>query len=111
MSRTPTTPFCDLPISPESQGILPNLIALNSATKQYWTVGSQPAVDGAKSEDPIHGFGPNGGWIFQKAFVEFFVKDKEEVERIKRKVEREGKGVVGFYAGNKKVSWGKLAEG
>jgi methylenetetrahydrofolate reductase (NADPH) len=102
--ETPTTPFCDLPISAESSLILPHLLALNSPERQYWTVGSQPAVDGVKSEDPVHGWGPKGGWVFQKAFVEFFVNGKEEVEKIKRKVEQKGGGWVSFYAGNRKVS-------
>lgn len=98
--ETPTTPFCDLPLSPESQTILPHLLALNSASKQYWTVGSQPAVDAARSEDPIHGFGPRGGYVFQKAFVEFFVKPEVALE-IERAVEARGQGQISFYAGNK----------
>lgn len=97
----PTTPFCDLPISPESQSILPHLIALNSAERQYWTVGSQPAVDGARSEDPIHGFGPKGGYVFQKSFVEFFVKDEAEARRIYDEVAKQD-GQVTMYAGDRK---------
>ena len=97
----PTTPFCDLPLSPESQTILPTLLKLNSAEKQYWTVGSQPAVDAADSGDKVHGWGPEGGYVFQKAFVEFFVP-KEEVERVRAKVE--GRGVeFSMYASNKEV--------
>jgi methylenetetrahydrofolate reductase (NADPH) len=42
--------------------------------------------------------------VFQKAFVEFFVNGKDEVEKIKRKVEQKGAGWVSFYAGNRKVS-------
>ncbi len=105
-SSTPTTPFCDMPISSESSLILPHLIALNSPTKRWWTVGSQPAVDGARSEDPVHGWGPKGGWVFQKAFVEFFVESEEDVQAIKKNVEKKGKGWVSFYAGNRKVSEG-----
>lgn len=41
--------------------------------KGYWTLASQPAVDGVKSDDPVFGWGPKGeGFVFQKAFVEFF---------------------------------------
>ena len=41
--------------------------------KGYWTLASQPAVDGVKSDHPIFGWGPKGeGFVFQKAFVEFF---------------------------------------
>lgn len=41
--------------------------------KGYWTLASQPAVDGVKSDHPVFGWGPPGeGFVFQKAFVEFF---------------------------------------
>lgn len=98
-----TTPFCDLPLSPESHMILPHLLALNSAKVQHWTVGSQPAVDAARSEDEIVGWGPRGGYVFQKAFVEFFVTENE-VNRLKEKVKKEGNGLITMYAANRKVS-------
>lgn len=100
---TPTTPFCDLPLSPESQTILSTLLALNATDKQYWTVGSQPAVDAAASEDPIHGWGPKGGYVFQKAFVEFFVP-ATEVEKIEDKIMAMGDESISMYAANKRVS-------
>jgi methylenetetrahydrofolate reductase (NADPH) len=68
-----------------------------------WTVGSQPAVDGARSDDPIHGFGPKGGYVFQKSFVEFFVGGVKEVEALQEKIEKQGQGMIKFYAGNKRV--------
>lgn len=98
-----TTPFCDLPLSPESHMILPHLLALNSVKVQHWTVGSQPAVDAAKSEDGVVGWGPRGGYVFQKAFVEFFVTE-DEVNRLTKKVGEEGKGLITMYAANRKVS-------
>lgn len=67
-------------------------------------MGSQPAVDGARSEDPIHGFGPKGGYVFQKNFVEFFVGDVKQVLELQEKIENEGQGMIKFYAGNKRVS-------
>ena len=41
--------------------------------KGYWSIASQPAVDGLPSADPIFGWGPKNGFVFQKAFVEFFI--------------------------------------
>lgn len=39
----------------------------------WWTLASQPAVNGTGSEDPVFGWGPPGeGFVFQKPFVEFF---------------------------------------
>ncbi|KAL9128723.1 MAG: hypothetical protein Q9217_002656 [Psora testacea] len=59
-------------LSPETALIKDQLTALNER-KGYWTIASQPAVDGLPSTHPIHGWGPPGGFVFQKAFVEFFV--------------------------------------
>ena len=43
----------------------------------WWSVASQPAVDGVSSDDPIFGWGPKGGFVFQKAFVEFFIPEED----------------------------------
>jgi len=32
----------------------------------YLTINSQPAVDGARSDDSVHGWGPAGGYVYQK---------------------------------------------
>ena len=40
--------------------------------KGILTINSQPNVNGASSEDPIVGWGPLGGYCYQKAYVEFF---------------------------------------
>lgn len=98
----PTTPFCDLPLSPESNLILPHLLALNSAEKQHWTVGSQPAVDAAPSADPMHGWGPPGGYVFQKAFVEFFVP-LSVVEELEDKIAQldPSRNLITMYASNR----------
>jgi methylenetetrahydrofolate reductase (NADPH) len=69
----------------------------------WWTVGSQPAIDGASSSDKVVGWGPLSGYVYQKAFVEFFV-EKSEVESVKRKIEMEGNGWVHYFAGNYQVS-------
>ncbi len=59
-------------LSPETALIREELTSLNKQ-KGYWTIASQPAVDGLSSTHPIHGWGPPGGFVFQKAFVEFFL--------------------------------------
>ena len=59
-------------------------------------------MDGAPSEDEVYGFGPRGGYVFQKAFVECFVKESV-VRDLAERAKGEG-GKVTFYAGNKKVS-------
>lgn len=32
----------------------------------YLTINSQPAVNGARSDDKVHGWGPAGGYVYQK---------------------------------------------
>lgn len=96
-SKLTTTPFSPEPLSPESLMIIRHLERLTK--KGWWTVGSQPAVDGAKSSDEVVGWGPNGGYVYQKSFVEFFV-EQDVVDRIKKKVRDHGQGWVDYFAGN-----------
>lgn len=75
-------PWCDAPMWEETAELLPKLLRLNRPISEggrgWWTVGSQPAVDGCDSSDHTYGFGPPGGYIFQKAFVELFVNDQDK---------------------------------
>lgn len=96
-SKIRSTPFSSEPLSSESIAILIHLEKLT--LKGWWTVGSQPAIDGASSADEVVGWGPRGGYIFQKAFVEFFATE-EDVVNIEAKVKEQGNGWVDFFAGN-----------
>ncbi|KAI1615194.1 methylenetetrahydrofolate reductase [Exophiala viscosa] len=70
----------------ETEIIRKELLALIQQ-KGYWTLASQPAVDGVKSEDETFGWGPPGeGFVFQKAFVEFFCPRKEWEEHLRPKL-------------------------
>lgn len=64
-------PWSEQTLSEETKAIAPQLLALNA--KGWWTVASQPAVNGVRSTDPIFGWGPKNGYVFQKPFVEFFI--------------------------------------
>ncbi|KXN92244.1 Methylenetetrahydrofolate reductase 2 [Leucoagaricus sp. SymC.cos] len=98
-SRISTTPFSPGPLSPESLTILPELEELTE--RGWWTVGSQPAIDGVSSSDETFGWGPNAGYVFQKGFVEFFCEEAD-VQIIERKIEQRGRGWVHYFAGNYK---------
>lgn len=99
-SNITSTPFSPSPLSPESLPILPHLERLTR--KGWWTVFSQPAVDGITSSDEVFGWGPVGGYVFQKGFVEFFA-EKSDVEELQRKIELKGGGWVDFFAANAEV--------
>lgn len=89
-------PFSTAPLSSESQLILPHLLRL--ASHSWWPVSSQPAVDGSPSEDDTVGWGPAGGYVYQKSFVEFFAS-AAVVERLERAIGK-ANGAMVFLAGN-----------
>jgi methylenetetrahydrofolate reductase (NADPH) len=105
-SSLQTLPWSDMPLMSETAEIVPQLLRLVKE-KQWWTVGSQPAVDGIRSEDQRYGFGPKGGYIYQKAFVEFWAR-KEDVERVASQAEqlqrKTGIREVTFYAAGRDKS-------
>ena len=37
------------------------------------TINSQPKVNGVKSDDVKYGWGPEGGYVYQKSYFEFFI--------------------------------------
>ncbi|KAI0717993.1 methylenetetrahydrofolate reduct [Cerioporus squamosus] len=64
-------PWSDTAPSSETTVIAQQLAKLNELG--FLTINSQPAVDGARSDDRIHGWGPANGYVYQKAYLEFFV--------------------------------------
>ncbi|WFD43494.1 methylenetetrahydrofolate reductase [NAD(P)H] [Malassezia psittaci] len=64
-------PWSDAPVAKETKVIDRMLIQLNQ--RGYLTINSQPPVNGARSDDPVHGWGPKNGYVYQKAYLEFFV--------------------------------------
>ena len=50
------------------------------------TINSQPQVNGAPSSHPLFGWGDNDGFVYQKAYVEFFASP-EQVDKIIKQVE------------------------
>jgi len=66
----PSLPWCDSSLASETEGIKDNLLSVNSAG--FLTINSQPRVNGASSSDPKYGWGPKGGYVYQKAYLEFF---------------------------------------
>lgn len=92
-------------LSPETALITSELTAL-TREKGYWTIASQPAVDGLPSTHPIYGWGPPGGFVFQKAFVEFFVPAttfNDHLLPYLKALHKEGE--ISYYAGNSSGSF------
>jgi len=99
LGEIPALPWYEEPLFAETEAIRSKLVRLNELG--YLTVSSQPAVNGAKSEDPIYGWGPKGGYVYQKAFVEFFVSP-ENFEKLVKNIT--GNPWITYYALTKSVS-------
>ncbi|CAF1407951.1 unnamed protein product [Rotaria magnacalcarata] len=67
-------PWKDEDISPETNFIHDHLIKYNR--KGILTINSQPAVNGKSSTDSIFGWGVKNGYVYQKAYLEFFTSEK-----------------------------------
>ncbi|KAF2865820.1 methylenetetrahydrofolate reductase-like protein [Massariosphaeria phaeospora] len=88
-------PWSEQGLSPETNIISKQLLGLNE--KGWWTVASQPAVNGVKSTDPVFGWGPKNGFVFQKPFVEFFIPSSDWA---KLKPRLEAHEQITYFAGN-----------
>jgi len=64
------------------------------------TINSQPRVNGALSTDPSVGWGPAHGFVYQKAYLEFFCSP-EQLERLVRGIETERLHFLTYTAVNK----------
>ncbi|CAG0884365.1 unnamed protein product, partial [Cyprideis torosa] len=63
-------PWNDEALAPETNLLRDQLVRFNK--NGILTINSQPAVNAAPSTDPIVGWGKPGGYVFQKAYLEFF---------------------------------------
>ena len=89
-------PWSESPITSEADSIRSELIDLNR--RGLLTITSQPSVNGVKSSHPIHGWGPHGGYVYQKAYLELLVPPQLMSELIAR-IDREPD--MTFHAVNK----------
>ncbi|KAI6953328.1 putative methylenetetrahydrofolate reductase [Hortaea werneckii] len=80
--KVETLPWSEQPISPESNVLTNDLVNLNS--RGLLTINSQPAVDGMKSSHPVYGWGPNNGYVYQKAYLEVLIPPSLIAEIIRR---------------------------
>lgn len=66
----PFLPWCTSKLALETGAIRAQLMQLNR--KGILTINSQPKVNGIPSDDDQFGWGPRGGRVYQKAYMEFF---------------------------------------
>ncbi|XP_020584322.1 probable methylenetetrahydrofolate reductase [Phalaenopsis equestris] len=116
LGKLKSSPWSDLDgLQPETKIIDEQLGQIN--LKGFLSINSQPAVNGVKSASPTVGWGGPGGYVYQKAYIEFFCsseKLKQLIEKCKAvpsltyiAVNKEGHSLsnVGTNAVNA-VTWG-----
>ena len=86
-------PWSESPITSETDAIKSELIDLNK--RGFLTITSQPSVNGVKSTHPVHGWGPQGGYVYQKAYLELLIAPDLMDELISRIDQTED---ITFYA-------------
>jgi len=79
--KVSTLPWNTTQVAPEAGVIFSQLKFLNS--HGFLTINSQPRVNASPSDHPVHGWGPNGGFVWQKAYVEFFCSS-EHLDNLKK---------------------------
>ena len=89
-------PWSESPVTEEAGAIRSELIDLNH--RGLLTITSQPSVNGVKSSHPIHGWGPHGGYVYQKAYLELLISPSLITELIDRIDQNPN---MTFYAVNK----------
>ncbi|KAE8364144.1 methylenetetrahydrofolate reductase-domain-containing protein [Aspergillus caelatus] len=89
-------------LNAETEVIRPELLQLIDGNG-WWTLASQPAVNGVRSDDPIYGWGPpREGFVFQKPFVEFFCPSKDYHSILKPLLQKHGHEKLAWFAANGK---------
>ncbi|KAF2094445.1 methylenetetrahydrofolate reduct [Rhizodiscina lignyota] len=96
MGELDAIPWSEEGLNAETGTITQELRKLNA--KGWWSVASQPAVNGLKSTDKVFGWGPKNGFVFQKPFVEFFLPSSDW-KTLQQKLDELEE--VTYFAGNR----------
>jgi len=72
--RIASLPWSDTPAADEVTAISNELRKINDgSTGQWFSINSQPAINAVDSADPVYGWGPKHGYVYQKANLEVMV--------------------------------------
>jgi methylenetetrahydrofolate reductase (NADPH) len=101
LGKLRSSPWSELDgLQPETTIINEQLGSIN--LKGFLTINSQPSVNGAKSDSTTVGWGGPGGYVYQKAYVEFFCS-KEKLNALVEKCK--AFPFLTYMAVNKEGSW------
>ena len=96
-SQLSALPWSDQPVLSETSVISGQLARINALG--FLTINSQPAVNGIRSDDKAFGWGPSNGYVYQKAYLEFFTSP-ELLDTLISHIERDP-GII-YYVINKR---------
>ncbi|KAE8670277.1 Methylenetetrahydrofolate reductase 1 [Hibiscus syriacus] len=83
LGKLRSSPWSELDgLQPETKIINEQLGKIN--LKGFLTINSQPAVNGERSDSPSVGWGGPGGYVYQKAYLEFFCS-REKLDALVKK--------------------------
>lgn len=97
LNQLSALPWSDQPVLSETSVIATQLKRLNGLG--FLTINSQPAVNGVRSDDKTFGWGPSNGYVYQKAYLEFFASP-ELLDALIPHIERDS-GIT-YYVINKR---------
>jgi len=78
-------PWVDTALAAETSVIQQQLSKINRAG--FLTINSQPRVNAADSSDKLFGWGGPGGYVYQKAYLEFFCSPENKDKLLARMAE------------------------
>jgi methylenetetrahydrofolate reductase (NADPH) len=78
-------PWCESALHLETGVIKDKLRKLNE--EGFLTINSQPRVNAAPSSEPPFGWGPPNGFVYQKAYIEFFTS-QERLAKLMEKCDK-----------------------
>jgi methylenetetrahydrofolate reductase (NADPH) len=97
LSQLSALPWSDQPVLSETSVISGQLARVNALG--FLTINSQPAVNGLRSDDKTFGWGPSNGYVYQKAYMEFFASP-ESFDSLITHIERDPG--ISYYVINKR---------
>lgn len=86
-------PWSDTPLNHEVDTMLQHLLNLNN--KLIFTINSQPQINGIRSNDKVHGWGPKDGYVYQKQYLEFLLP-KNKLSSLERALK--GNEMMTYFA-------------
>lgn len=99
-------PWSESPAADEASAISADLQYINSGEREWFSINSQPAVNGISSKDHVFGWGPSHGYVYQKAYLELLVDPELWEQKLKPRLEQLEPTEATYYA----VGSGEQAE-